>query len=279
MNLRALCVITAAAALLGGCEEDPEGSFAESCSYAVATEMVGGTWAITGTGTRRSCGTDWLNVEGFRLESQAFVVAQNGNALHLQQAAASAAVQTALSGGKVYGDCVEFRIQETGPFGHVSTHFKGSVVAPGFIAGTFKGTGPESCKTEGEFTLDYECCAGSGPPDPEVDTWTPDIAEPDAADVTDPEDAVEPDVVDPDAVDPDAADADAIDADADAGPTLPDGFVLPADASPLVDVGYLDDEYADAGIFGCEAAPSRAPSAAPWLLLALLVVASRRRVV
>lgn len=294
----------------GACDIDEEPvEPADNCDLAGGTRVVGGDWLLTGRGRRVGCEDGRYNTGSFSFEAQGFRVGQDGSTLQLDarpQPSVPGAYFT-FTRGQVRGICVEFRTQEGSAEGpDLTMEFDGTLTPEGEIVGTFEGSGPPGCISEGTFRI--EIIGWTGPPplqdvvqppgeDAGPTDVTPDVPQSGGADVA-PDTTAPVDVAadlaagDAAAVSDvlgDLADA-AVADDVAAAPTDaavaadgvgsadsvsgPDGAGTDAAATPSVDAagsggGNGGSGTDSAGGF-CSAAP--APAAAPPLLLALAVL-------
>ncbi len=119
----------------------------DPCQSANGPAPVDGIWVITGNGQRTECSNDDLNND--------FSLASNGN-LVVKQDDDTLSLNGTIDGfsftGTVDGICVNFTtIEETnGP--DLSYSWSGKVNSDGSITGTFTGTGPSDCASNGSFT-------------------------------------------------------------------------------------------------------------------------------
>ncbi len=109
---------------------------------------VGGTWTITGRGSRSGCDDENLNAPGLTLGSTELSVTQSDSALF----SAGPSAGFFLS-GEVEGLCVGFISEETWEDETLTYFFSGEVRDLTTIVGTFEGRGPEDCKTAGSFEI------------------------------------------------------------------------------------------------------------------------------
>lgn len=137
-----------------GCDYLPEQPDWESGFTPVPGEpaQVAGRWTIEGEGSRSDCDDDLYDVDRFRLSSAELRIAQDGDALSLQEAVPG----FELYEGQVQGDRVEFRTWEATPQGELTFDFDGDVEGTRNIAGSFAGRGPAGCRSSGTFTVFVE---------------------------------------------------------------------------------------------------------------------------
>lgn len=170
-------LLVGAAAGCGVLDEYTGGDNYDPCRSDLGTAMVGGTWVISGEGERFDCEDPGLDVERFDLRSAPLVVAQDGRHLSLTPPVLPPGVTFDLVDGRVTGTCVDFRTVERDPTGTVTFEFTGSF-SGGAVVGTFEGSGPDGCRTAGDFRIEVECCAGRGPDNPIPTDERDSIAEP-----------------------------------------------------------------------------------------------------
>ena len=139
---------------------DPsEGSPYDPCSTSTGDDVqAGGTWTLTGNGTRSGCEDDKYDADNFRLTAQPLKVTQNDTSLQLDTSGSPKLASFQLQNAYVNGKCVKFTTLESGSQGTIKYVFDGTMSSSGSNAvyGTFTGTGPTGCSAEGSFTLQIE---------------------------------------------------------------------------------------------------------------------------
>lgn len=149
MRSLALIVGLSSVAFVAACDSlfdfgDPS-NFVPNC--AGGTAAVAGTWRIEGQGERTSCSDDALDTERLLLSSDPLRLVQNGTDVKLG---------TDLDGfelrnGRVTGRCLRFDTVETFGGFTIEYRFEAQLDSDGVLRGTFRGDGPGSCRSEGEF--------------------------------------------------------------------------------------------------------------------------------
>lgn len=113
---------------------------------------LAGRWLITGTGDLICNAEPELNIEGFRLETASFIVAQDdAGALTVPEPPRTNDGEFHFEDGLVNGTRVSFATREITAGTTVRLAFTGRVNAVGNIAGTFTGDGPRTCTSSGSF--------------------------------------------------------------------------------------------------------------------------------
>jgi hypothetical protein len=137
------------AALAQGCT--PGDPFTPSgCSDDDAT--VGGSWVITGSGTRSHC-RDAIYDGSFSLRStESIPVEQEAGVLRLANPNELPDVDLSLA-GTVSGCAVSLEIKERFEAGSLVYTFQGQLTELGDVSGSFTGEGPSGCTSKGTFRV------------------------------------------------------------------------------------------------------------------------------
>ncbi len=155
--MRSSMLLLALAGCLVGCivDSDYEPPPQFPCDSSADNADVAGTWIITGSGTRTDCQDDErLDTTLFTLGSVAITVSQNITSLKLVSPTNSGSATLTLTNGIVDGTCVDFELTELGgKDGKIKYEFAGAMKSNGEIIGIFDGDGPESCDSDGSFTI------------------------------------------------------------------------------------------------------------------------------
>jgi hypothetical protein len=128
----------------------------DRCDGSRVTEL-GGQWRFSGSGSRTSC-TDqrYLGHFDFRMPEALAVVATNSS--DGDSAAYSLATpKTGFSlSGELHGGCFTAQVTEALPAGDsMRFEFSAEVFSGSrHVQGSFEGSGPEACVTEGSFDLE-----------------------------------------------------------------------------------------------------------------------------
>lgn len=128
-------------------DEDP-------CLRELGTAQVGGTWRITGQGSRSACTEERFNADEMDIRSIPLEIKQEGEVLTL----AGNIDGFTFSNGKVDGSCVSFTTVEEArtPVNNLVFRWSGTVREDGLIVGSFDGEGPQSCVASGSFNIDVQ---------------------------------------------------------------------------------------------------------------------------
>ncbi|MEZ4432829.1 MAG: hypothetical protein R3F65_10475 [bacterium] len=147
----------AALAALAGCEDLfelpdtgtlPRDMFVDNAALA-------GRWTITGTGDLRCPADPDLAIDGFRLETASFVVAQDeAGALTVPDPPRTNDGEFAFEDGEVSGLIVRFATREETAGTTIRLAFSGRANAIGNVSGTFTGDGPRTCTSRGSFDVE-----------------------------------------------------------------------------------------------------------------------------
>lgn len=122
-----------------------------SPACSTGTAAVAGTWELSGAGARTDCDDPLLDADDVRIRSLGLTWLQNGEDLELDPNP-SFGPDFEWIDGMVEGSCVRFTTQESlGNGDRLRFRFDGELVDSDTISGTFEGTGPEGCRTEGNF--------------------------------------------------------------------------------------------------------------------------------
>jgi hypothetical protein len=122
------------------------------CRVSDGAASLGGSWTITGRGSRAECLDSRFNTESFEIDSAAFKVAQDELG-GLSLAEPRAGFQ--LTDGSVRGVCLDFTtVEEIGEAeDNLIFEWAGEVRVDDSVTGTFTGQGPSGCVSSGTFTV------------------------------------------------------------------------------------------------------------------------------
>ncbi|MCA9544226.1 MAG: hypothetical protein KC613_07535 [Myxococcales bacterium] len=116
---------------------------------------VAGEWQLTGSGRMFDCSDDAYETDALRIDAAPLRVAQDGAALTVPNPPAVPGGAFAFRDGLVTGSRVRFVTEEVLPDGDKLTlEFQGVLDSLGRVAGTFEGSGPRSCASEGRFSVE-----------------------------------------------------------------------------------------------------------------------------
>ena len=130
-----------------------ESEFDPLCGDQVAD--IQGTWILSSEGSRSKCQDSDFNTESFTTLpiEWSFVTktdANDGSRTFEQNGGAGFEQNDfQITNGRIDGSCVFFDVSEP----RVIFEFKGSLANFNSIEGEFTSTGPETCKSEGTFSL------------------------------------------------------------------------------------------------------------------------------
>ncbi|MBT9557399.1 MAG: hypothetical protein IV100_15270 [Myxococcales bacterium] len=142
-----------------GCEpvEDALANFdtVDTCRADLGNANVAGSWNLSGTGSRHSCGAPFehLNTDLFSLSARGLVFTQAADGKLTIGSPTGLLVGLT---GEVSGSCVRFTVRDTDPRTNLATdyRFDGVLQSFGELAGDFEigpGAGPGICQGEGRF--------------------------------------------------------------------------------------------------------------------------------
>ena len=151
MGRRILAVLISASFLGCGLTDRFFNPEPRACSDLGPTVQVAGEWVISGLGRRNDC-EDESFLGNFDLgPSSALTVAQTDSSTVAELSLTGSLAGFELT-GEVEGPCIQFATREqTGTIGTIVYQFDGQLERAGLVTGTFTGTGPEACTSEGEF--------------------------------------------------------------------------------------------------------------------------------
>jgi hypothetical protein len=146
--------VIAATLLVGGWGCDPFADFdvddPDSRRCSGTDQVVEGTWVLSGEGRREGCIDENLNTDAFELRSLPIPVRQVDDALLLDDDGLPGSFR--LESARVRGSCVDFTSVERFDGDTLSIEWRGEVEGDR-VVGSFEGTGPDGCRSEGNFQL------------------------------------------------------------------------------------------------------------------------------
>ncbi len=148
ISLLCLGILTGCGDLGLGLDDEEE----NRCAGDMA--KVSGSWTLTGSGSRTSCGQESLNTSEVEFGSVPLQIAQVNNNLTLRETVPVPGGSFTFSNGVVNGSCVSFETRETGAMGTQHYTWEGAVESSGVITGSVRGDGPGSCNVAGNFRID-----------------------------------------------------------------------------------------------------------------------------
>lgn len=141
--------------LLGCIDEDAfELPNFDQNSCGGASDDLSGIWTISGEGKRSDCREDFLNTDRLTISSLDIPIDHDTSTNRLSIGDANFAENFRIEDSRVSGACVNFTTVESTGGAEIRYEWEGEVRGAE-IVGEFKGFGPKTCVTEGEFTVQY----------------------------------------------------------------------------------------------------------------------------
>lgn len=131
----------------------------DSCSSASSVSQVAGEWTIQGFGSRSKClDNDQQRYGGDFVLGPSLPLAVDQTVSATQATVHALNLTTSLGSdfsfyGSVQGSCVNFETEEQSEGESIRYTFKGQATSATRIEGSFSGTGPDSCRSSGDFTV------------------------------------------------------------------------------------------------------------------------------
>lgn len=119
----------------------------------VDASLLSGVWRISGSGSRSECLDESLDTDYFELNSAPLKLTATADAFGNVQFTLGQSIRGFMLEGAVDCDAVNFTSQEDFRGDVLTYEWDGDLFGENTFKGTFKGTGPEGCKSEGEFRM------------------------------------------------------------------------------------------------------------------------------
>ncbi len=113
---------------------------------------VAGSWNIEGEGEIYSCQSKRYNTDDLKIHMKSLEVSQNEENLSLAKVIQVQEGSFSFT-GRARGLNINFSTIEVGPLGTIEMNFSGELISPLEAEGSFQGSGPGECRSEGEFNL------------------------------------------------------------------------------------------------------------------------------
>ncbi len=157
-HIAAVCVAIAGLIILGCsglddlADKDPFNNGAAPVCTEEVPEMTG-IWVLAGSGSRINCADKALNTTHFDLSSAALKLTASEDSFGNIQFGLAQSIDGFVLEGALDCDAVSFTTTEIFRGDTLSYQWQGEGMGQTLITGTFTGTGPDGCESEGEFRM------------------------------------------------------------------------------------------------------------------------------